>query len=92
MNVFSVSCVSCRPQPSSSICGGPSGTSSPIGVGNEQEFRRRADPDAAEADLQPADQVQPLHEHGPLVELAVAVGVLEDQDPVFALPFRRRRG
>ena len=54
-------------------------------IGDEQQVRRRADPDAAEADLQAADQVQPFDEDGPLVELAVAVGVLEDQDAVACL-------
>src|SRR5262249_5669005 len=36
------------------------------------QVRRRPDPDAAEADLQAADEVQPFHEHGSLVEMAVA--------------------
>ena len=49
---------------------------------DEQQVRRRADPDAAEADLDAADEVQALDEDGALVELAVAVGVLEDQDAV----------
>ena len=54
---------------------------------DEQQIRRRADPDAAEADLQAADQVQALHEDRALVERAVAVGVLEDQDAVACASF-----
>src|SRR5437899_3216510 len=53
--------------------------------GDEQQLRRLSDPDAAEADFQPADEVEPLAEDGALVELAVAVGVLEDQDAVTGL-------
>ena len=60
-----------------------------VAIGNEQQVRRRADPHAAEADFQAAHQVQPLGEHRALVELAVAVGVFEDQDAVAALALRR---
>ena len=49
------------------------------------KIRRRADPHAAEADLQAADQIQPFHEDGALVEFAVAVGVLEDRMRSLAL-------
>ena len=55
-----------------------------VSVGNEQQVRGRADPDAAEADLEAADQVQLLGEDLARVEPAVAVGVLEDQDAVLA--------
>jgi hypothetical protein len=52
---------------------------------DEQQVRRGAQPDAAEPDGD-AGQVRPLvPEDGPLVEVAVAVGVLEDQDAVAAL-------
>ena len=47
-------------------------------------MRGRADPDAAEADFQAADQVQAVGEDLARVEPAVAVGVLEDQDAVLA--------
>ena len=62
-----------------------------VAVGDEQKMRGRADPDAAEADLQAADQVQLVGEDLARVEPAVAVGVLEDQDAVLA-PGRRARG
>ena len=48
-------------------------------------MRGRADPDAAEADLDPADQVELVGEDLARVEPAVAVGVLEDQDAVAGL-------
>ena len=63
--------------------------SSPSSIGNEHQVRGRADPDAAEADFEAADEVQAFHEDGALVELAVAVGVLEDQDAVLGLLVRR---
>ena len=47
------------------------------------------DPDAAETDFQAADQVEPFVEDGTLVELAVAVGVLKDQDAVAGLFLRQ---
>src|SRR5579884_257290 len=47
---------------------------------HEHKIRSRPDPDAAKTDLQPADEVQSLHEDGAFVELAVAVAVLEDED------------
>ena len=81
-------CWALTSQPSSTTSGAPSGTSSPFAVGDEEQVRRGADPDAAEADLD-AGEVGPLvPEDGPLVEPAVAVGVLEDQD---AVPARRAR-
>ena len=58
---------------------------------DEQQVRRRADPDAAEADLDAADEVQVLDEDLAAVEPAVAVGVLEDEDAVLALAFGRAR-
>jgi hypothetical protein len=63
-----------------------------VAVGEEQQLRRGADPDAAEADLQPADQVQPLGEDRPPVEAAVVVRVLEDQDPVLRRSSGTRTG
>jgi len=58
-------------------------------VGHEHEIRRGADPHAAEADLQTADQVEAAHEHGALLEFAVVVGVLEHDDVVVALALGR---
>ena len=54
-------------------------------VGNEQQLGRRADPHAAETDFEPADQVELFGEHGPFVELSVAVDVFENEDPVAGL-------
>ena len=59
---------------------------------DEQQVWGGADPDAAEADLDAADEVQVLDEHLALVETAVAVGVLEDEDPVAALALRCANG
>ena len=53
-----------------------------VGIGNEQEVRRRTDPHPTEANLQRTDEVEALAKHRPLVEGIVAVGVFEDQDPV----------
>ena len=53
-----------------------------VRVGIEEQVRRLADEDPAVADRQAARQVQPLDEDRGLVGLAVAVGVLEDLDPV----------
>ena len=58
-------------------------------VGDEHQIRRRADPHAAEAELQPADQVQTLDKDLARVVPAVAVGVFEDQNAVAALALRR---
>ncbi len=56
-----------------------------VPVGDEIEFGRRADPDAAEADLEAADQVQVVGEDLAGIEAAVAVGVFEDQDAIARL-------
>ena len=56
----------------------------PVAHGDEHQMRSRADPNAAEADFNAADEVQFLHEDRALVELAVAVGVLKDQDAILA--------
>ena len=53
------------------------------------KIRRGADPDAAETNFQPADQIQAFHEDGALVEFAVAIGVFENQNAILALPFGR---
>src|SRR5690606_16422151 len=41
-------------------------------VGNKQQIRRLSDPDTAEADFQPAHEVQALNEHLSAVVLPVA--------------------
>src|SRR5438874_10053329 len=38
---------------------------------DKHQVRRRADPDTAKADLQPADQIQPLNKDRPFIEFAV---------------------
>src|SRR5262245_3671928 len=52
---------------------------------HEEQVRRGADPDAAKADFQAANEIETVHEHGFLVEAAVAVGVLKDQNAITAL-------
>ena len=53
-----------------------------VGVGDEEQFGRGPHPHAAEADLETADEVQPLLEDRSLVEHMVAIGVFEDENPV----------
>ena len=53
-----------------------------VAVGDEQELRRAHQPDAAEAELDAREHLDVVGEDGALVEPAVAVGVLEDQDAV----------
>ena len=55
-------------------------------VGDEEQVRGRADPDAAEAHFKSADKIQPLGENGPILGHAVAVRVFQNDDAVFALP------
>jgi hypothetical protein len=54
--------------------------------GIEEEVRRRRDPDASEAELHAADEVEVVHEDGALRIAAVALDVLEDEDAVPSLP------
>ena len=56
-----------------------------VTVRDEHEVWRGTDPHAAEADLQPAHEIEPLDEHFALVKLVVAVGVLENDDAVARL-------
>src|SRR5439155_14463496 len=56
----------------------------PVVDRDKHQIRGGADPNAAETDLQAAYQVELLQKHGPLVEVMVAVGVFEHQDPVCA--------
>ena len=51
-------------------------------VRDEEKVRGGTDPDAAETEFDARDHVQTFEEHGLLVELAVAIGVFEDQDLV----------
>ncbi len=52
---------------------------------HEHEIWSRADPNAPVANLQPADEIQPLHEDSAFVENAIAVGVFEDDDAVIGI-------
>ena len=52
---------------------------------DEEQVRRRAEPDAAEAELDAGEVHAVVEEDGLLVERAVAVGVFEDDDAVAAL-------
>ena len=65
----------------------PGGTILSLDDGDEQQIRRRSDPDAAEPHLNRAEEIQVFHEDLPLVESSVAVGVLEDENPVSPLAF-----
>ena len=56
-----------------------------VAVGDEQEMRGRADPDAAEADFHAADEIQVVGEDLTRVEPAVAVGVFKDENAVLGL-------
>ena len=53
-----------------------------IGVWNKHEVRGCAHPHASEPDRQTADEVEPLLEDLPGVENVVAIGILEDENPV----------
>src|SRR5579884_3548060 len=59
---------------------------------NEHQIRGRPNPHAAEANFQPADQIQSFHENGAFVELAIAVAVLENEDAIFRVLFRSANG
>jgi len=61
-------------------CGGPLGLSSPGLNGMNKQRRWRANPDTTETDFEAGDPVEFVVEDGALVEFAVAVGVLENQD------------
>ena len=50
--------------------------------GDEDQVRRADGPDATEATLDAREHLNLVREDGPLIELPVMVGVLEDQDPV----------
>jgi len=56
-----------------------------IAVGNEVEIGCRADPDATEADLEAADEVQVVGEDRARLVAPVVVAILEDQDGVLPL-------
>lgn len=52
--------------------------------GNEQKMGRGADPHAAEAHFNAADEVQSFDEYRPAVELAITICVLEHDDAILA--------
>src|SRR5262249_42486877 len=52
---------------------------------HKHEIGGCTDPDAPEAHFQPANEIEPLHEDGALVEFALACRVLEDQDAILGL-------
>ena len=56
-----------------------------VGIGDEHQLRRRPRPHAAEADREPAHEVEPLGEDLPRIEHVVAVGIFEDEDPIAGL-------
>ena len=56
-----------------------------IGVAGKQNVRRVGDPDAAMPHRNPRGNVQPVEEHGRLVNLAIAIGVFQHLDPVAPL-------
>ena len=58
-----------------------------IFIGNEEQIRRSADPDAAESNLESAHKIQFVRKHFLRLEHAVTVLVLEDHDTVLPLPF-----
>src|SRR5207253_9197814 len=62
----------------------PSGNMVAAAVGNEEQVRRGTDPDAAKADFQSGDVGKPVVEDLARVEMAVAVGVFENEDAVVA--------
>ena len=64
----------------------------PIAIRNEHQIRSRSDPDAAEAEFQAADEVQPLDEDRAFLKRPVAVGVFENDDLVFSLALLRAVG
>src|SRR5262249_36335128 len=52
---------------------------------NVKQIRCSTDPDAAEADFQTTDEIEPFHEYCALGEMAVAFLVLENQDAVLGI-------
>ena len=64
----------------------------PILDRHEHQMGRRANPHAAEADFNAADQALPVHEHRALVELPIAIGVLENQNAIAPFALRPALG
>ena len=58
-----------------------------IQIGNEKQVWGCPDPNAAEAYLHPADQIQTFGEDFTLVECTVAIGVFKNENSVAAFPF-----
>ncbi len=64
------------------------GTIVTIAIGNEQQMRGGADPDAAETNFQAADQIQALDKRLLDFEPAIAIGVFQNNNAILALTFR----
>lgn len=58
-----------------------------IFVGDEEEVRSRTDPDAAETDFEPADEIQAFGEDFAGFKFTVAIGVFENDELIEPLPF-----
>ena len=56
-----------------------------VAIRDEEQVGRRADPDAAEAELDPGEVGPLVEKDRPPIEPAVVVGVFKDQDAVLAL-------
>ncbi len=72
--------------------GRPVGNVVAVGVGDEEEVGCGADPDAAMAEFEAADEIQILGEDLAGLEGAVAVGIGEDDEAVEALALGTARG
>ena len=70
------------PEPVEHDLGGTVGHVVAVAVGDEQQPGRAEQPDAAEAELDAAEALDVVGEDRAPVGPAVAVGVLEDQDPI----------
>ena len=58
-----------------------------IPIGNEEQMRGGADPDAAKTEFEAAHEVQFLGEHFFRFKHAITILILEDNDAVLTLPF-----
>lgn len=63
-----------------------------IFIRDKEEVGRSADPDAAEADFESADEIQAFGEDFAGLEFSVAIGVFEDDELIEPLPFRLADG
>src|SRR5262249_17442974 len=60
----------------------------PILDRDEHKIRRSTHPHTAESNLNATDKIQSLREHRPPIELAVAIGVFENENAIFSFPLR----